>query len=281
MLTSWRLRFSMGAIGLIAWVCTSGTGQAQTLTTPDATTARKVEPRRKIPAKVESVLKALDETGKAPAGVMGGRVYENQARQGEQPLPRVDRDGDAITYHTWDVNPRGSERDRGQERLVVGTDGSAYYTTSYYKSFETVRNPSRSVHAVPKPPEPGRNSPAPMPRGDRPRATASNRNAPAEKSVVTLDARTTAKVAPVVDYILAHDAPPPETVGGREYRTLGTEDGEVLPRVDAKGRTIRYREWDVNRKVAGRNRGAERLVTGSDGRAYYTNDHYATFQRIR
>jgi ribonuclease T1 len=31
----------------------------------------------------------------------------------------------------------------------------------------------------------------------------------------------------------------------------------------------------------GTNRGAERLVTGSDGSAYYTSDHYQTFRRIQ
>jgi guanyl-specific ribonuclease Sa len=86
---------------------------------------------------------------------------------------------------------------------------------------------------------------------------------------------------PVLEYVLAHGEPMPDYVGGREYRNLGLDNGQILPRTDAQGRAIRYREWDVNRKVPGRNRGAERLITGSDGRAYYTNDHYATFRRIR
>ena len=253
-------------VGLIVFVGAGGLSEAQVLTKPAP--ARPVEPRRNVPAKVEAVLRSIDETGKAPSGVMGGREYENHARRGEQPLPRIDREGDAIRYQTWDVNPRGSERDRGRERLVVGTDGSAYYTSDDYRTFETVRNPSRSVHVASRPPETGTRA-------------APNRNAPAEKPVVALDPRTAAKVRPVVDHILANQAPPPETVGGREYRNLGTEDGEVLPRSDANHRPIRYREWDVNRKVAGRNRGAERLITGSDGRVYYTNDHYATFQRIK
>ena len=47
------------------------------------------------------------------------------------------------------------------------------------------------------------------------------------------------------------------------------------------GRPINYQEWDVNRHVPGKDRGAERLVTGSDGSAYYTSDHYRTFTRVR
>lgn len=39
--------------------------------------------------------------------------------------------------------------------------------------------------------------------------------------------------------------------------------------------------WDVNPYVKGFDRGAERLVTGSDGKAYYTSDHYATFVQLR
>jgi len=29
------------------------------------------------------------------------------------------------------------------------------------------------------------------------------------------------------------------------------------------------------------NRGPERIVTGSDGRAYYTSDHYTTFTEMK
>lgn len=40
----------------------------------------------------------------------------------------------------------------------------------------------------------------------------------------------------------------------------------------------RYKEYDVNRRVPGRSRDAERLVIDQDtGKAYYTDDHYRTF----
>ncbi|HEU4684536.1 MAG TPA: ribonuclease domain-containing protein [Nitrospira sp.] len=40
----------------------------------------------------------------------------------------------------------------------------------------------------------------------------------------------------------------------------------------------RYREYDVNPKIRGRSRGAERLVIDQrTGKAYYTDDHYRTF----
>lgn len=43
----------------------------------------------------------------------------------------------------------------------------------------------------------------------------------------------------------------------------------------------RYQEWDVNPAVPGRARDAERLVTSNDGVAYYSNDHYQNFTRLR
>lgn len=43
----------------------------------------------------------------------------------------------------------------------------------------------------------------------------------------------------------------------------------------------RYREYDVNPKVAGKNRGPERLVIEQrTGKAYYTRDHYRSFVLI-
>lgn len=66
-------------------------------------------------------------------------------------------------------------------------------------------------------------------------------------------------------------------VGGRRF---GNFEGH-LPRQDIEGRRINYQEWDVNPKKQGRNRGTERLVTGSDGRAWYTHDHYNSFTEIK
>jgi guanyl-specific ribonuclease Sa len=74
---------------------------------------------------------------------------------------------------------------------------------------------------------------------------------------------------------------PPGYVGGRRYANDGRDDGQQLDTTDARGRPIRYREWDVNPWREGVNRGPERLVTGSDGRSYYTRDHYRTFVEIQ
>lgn len=65
-------------------------------------------------------------------------------------------------------------------------------------------------------------------------------------------------------------------VGGRDFQNREKR----LPLKTADGQKIRYREWDVHPKIQGKNRGAERLVTGSDGSAWFTKDHYSTFTRI-
>lgn len=70
----------------------------------------------------------------------------------------------------------------------------------------------------------------------------------------------------------------------------GTKKGGVtfknregnLPKTDANGKPITYKEYDINpAPKAGQTRGAERMVQGSDGKTYYTSDHYKTFTEIK
>jgi guanyl-specific ribonuclease Sa len=61
--------------------------------------------------------------------------------------------------------------------------------------------------------------------------------------------------------------PPPGYVGGRTFQNRE----QRLPRGQ-------YREYDVNPRIRGKNRGAERIVIEQrTGEAYYTADHYRTF----
>lgn len=85
------------------------------------------------------------------------------------------------------------------------------------------------------------------------------------------------KVLDVLDYVDKHGEPMQGYEGGRNFGNFE----KLLPQSDDKGRRIKYREWDVNPLRPGVNRGADRMVTGSDGAAYYTSDHYKTFTRIR
>lgn len=84
------------------------------------------------------------------------------------------------------------------------------------------------------------------------------------------------KVYEVLKYIKENGSAPDGYVGGRKFGNYEKQ----LPQKDDNGRRINYQEWDVNPKQQGRNRGAERLVTGSDGRAYYTKNHYKSFINV-
>jgi len=70
-----------------------------------------------------------------------------------------------------------------------------------------------------------------------------------------------------------------EALQRRNGETLpGYVGGKVFQNRERRLPRGRYKEYDVNRKIPGRSRGAERLVIEQDtGKAYYTKDHYRTF----
>jgi guanyl-specific ribonuclease Sa len=107
--------------------------------------------------------------------------------------------------------------------------------------------------------------------------TAAAQEKPPAKADIKLPRGVPAKVAKVLRYVDENDKAMPGYEGGRNFGNFEKR----LPQTDKKNRRIRYREWDVNARKQGVNRGAERLVTGSDGSAYYTRDHYKTFIKIR
>ena len=86
-----------------------------------------------------------------------------------------------------------------------------------------------------------------------------------------------AKVYRVLQYVKEHGEAMPGYVGGRNFQNRE----RILATKTASGKKIIYQEWDVNPKKGGVNRGAERLVTGSDNRAWYSNDHYKTFAEVK
>jgi guanyl-specific ribonuclease Sa len=88
----------------------------------------------------------------------------------------------------------------------------------------------------------------------------------------SLEGEVPQKAMIVLKYIKENNRAMPNYVGGRIF----TNRQKVLP-FEANGERIEYQEWDVNEKIEGRNRGTERICTGSDGRSWYTNDHYKSF----
>lgn len=92
-------------------------------------------------------------------------------------------------------------------------------------------------------------------------------------SPIVSDGKTRAHVLETLEYVLEHNKAPEGYAGGRTFQN---REG-ILPR----GPLLRYQEWDVHPKSPGENRGAERLLTCSDGSAYYTDDHYRSFVKLK
>ena len=107
--------------------------------------------------------------------------------------------------------------------------------------------------------------------------SAKPKDAEKDKDEIKLPKGVPAKVGKVLKYVDEHDKAPEGYEGGRHFGNFEKR----LPEKDAKGKALKYREWDVNSLKKGVNRGPERLVTGSDGSAYYTDDHYKSFKKIR
>jgi len=94
----------------------------------------------KVPANVEQTLEFITKhNGAAPQGYKGKGKYENDGRDNSQVLPKTEPDGKPITYKEYDVHPLLPGVDRGDDRLVVGSDGSVYYTTDHYKHCTRIR----------------------------------------------------------------------------------------------------------------------------------------------
>lgn len=84
------------------------------------------------------------------------------------------------------------------------------------------------------------------------------------------------KVRDMLVIIKAHHRAPDGHIGGRVFNNRE----KLLPLYDAQHFLITYQEWDVNPKIPNHNRDAERIVTGSDHRSWYSNDHYKSFKEI-
>jgi ribonuclease T1 len=88
----------------------------------------------KAPDYVLQVLDYVKQNGDAPKGYVGGRNFQNR----ENRLPKISNQGAKIKYQEWDVFPKEQGKNRGVERLITGSDKSAWYTKNHYKSFVRV-----------------------------------------------------------------------------------------------------------------------------------------------
>jgi ribonuclease T1 len=91
--------------------------------------------KTQVPDHALKVLRYVQDHNKAPQGYIGGRRFGNY----EKRLPQKTRNGVIITYREWDVLPKIKNRSRGAERLVTGSDRSAWYTSDHYMSFTEIK----------------------------------------------------------------------------------------------------------------------------------------------
>ena len=98
----------------------------------------RVFSRNRVPENAREVLGHVKKTGQPPLGYKGGRSFENDGRSGGQLLPENDKHGNPITYKEYDIHPHSKGVNRGQERIVYGSDGNAYYTNDHYTTFVLV-----------------------------------------------------------------------------------------------------------------------------------------------
>jgi guanyl-specific ribonuclease Sa len=106
---------------------------------PPATLPARPPASAPVTTKARYVLAVVDATGRGPAGYVGGRQFMNDQRGGTTALPHRDAEGRTVSYHEYDVNPRTQGVDRGPQRLVVGSDGSAFVTADHYVTWQRLR----------------------------------------------------------------------------------------------------------------------------------------------
>ena len=84
-----------------------------------------------IPENARDIAQQIqNNNGTPPKGYKGGKVYQNNPINGGQKLL------EGINYREYDVNPYVKGQGRGTERIVIGDDGSAWYTNNHYQTFQ-------------------------------------------------------------------------------------------------------------------------------------------------
>lgn len=144
-----------GLLGFFLGHSTMGTSHRDNKKTPATVTVTKtVKSRAKtqrhhaqsasevipqdVPHNVLLTLQKIDQHAwppEPPRGTHGGESWHN--REGK--LPREDSNGNAIEYKEWDVNRKKAHHHRDAQRIITGSDHSAYYTLDHYRTFTRIR----------------------------------------------------------------------------------------------------------------------------------------------
>ena len=88
-----------------------------------------------VPDEAWDVLDHLDtHNGSPPNGYKGGKPYDNIPKNAEcQKLP------EGISYKEYDIAPKQKGVPRNDKRIVMGSDGSVWYSSDHYKTFIRIR----------------------------------------------------------------------------------------------------------------------------------------------
>ena len=90
-----------------------------------------------IPDKAKKLIQLIQQikinNGVPPKGYKGGKTYKNvPVIDGAQKLP------EGVNYKEYDINPYVKGQNRGTERIVIGDDGSVWYTNDHYFTFTKI-----------------------------------------------------------------------------------------------------------------------------------------------
>lgn len=88
--------------------------------------------KNKIPDEAYAVAAySREHNGEAMPGYRGNIVFRNR----EKKLPLTNHSGKKIQYREYDIYPLVKGKRRGAKRVVIDSDGNAYYTKDHYKTF--------------------------------------------------------------------------------------------------------------------------------------------------
>ncbi len=122
------------ALAAVAWFVWHRQQQTQSIDQPlppTQTGQDNTQTAPKVPTYVLETLQFIRRNGHAPEEYVGGREFQNK----EKHLPAKNDQNKRIRYSEWDVHPKVKGQNRGPERLVTGSDHSAYFTKDHYKTF--------------------------------------------------------------------------------------------------------------------------------------------------
>ena len=75
--------------------------------------------------------------------------------------------------------------------------------------------------------------------------------------------------------------PRPNVRNPKPFENDGRGNTTQLPTSDDSGTPITYTEYTVNPRPPGQNLDGKRIVLGTDGRVWYTDDHFEHWTRVR